>query len=231
MKYNYLEKSLKAYVSINQERYQLLEPTLLKINSLFEEGILKKELYEYFTEDFSDISFFLQMLRKDYIEKFGFFLVSEDFLSVTTNFLKNKKVLEVGAGSGFLSHCFQKNGIDITPIDLKVNNNSYGFEQKYTNIFEEEASKHLRNNNYDVVIMSWPNYKTNFAYNVLSNMSKGQNLIYIGEDYGGCTANDQFFELLKDKCEIQIEITEDIQENSYSWPCIHDKVKIYQIKK
>ncbi len=231
MKHSILEKSLKPYIFINQEQYKLLEPSLLKINSLFEDGILKKELYQYFKEDFSEISFYLQMLRGEYTKKFGYYLVSEDFLSVTSNFLKNKNVLEAGAGSGFLSHSLQKNGINITPIDIKVKKNSYGFEHTYTNIIEEEAAKHLKSNKYDTVIMSWPNYQTNFAYNVLFDMSIGQTLIYIGESWGGCTANDQFFELLEDKCEIQRKVTTDIQKNSYSWPCIHDQVTVYQVKK
>ncbi len=232
MKHDYLLKSLKPYISIDQEKYKALEPTLLKINSLFEDGILKKELYKNFTEDFSDISFFLQVLRGEYTKKFGFFLISEDFLSTTSNFLKNKKVLEVGAGTGFLSYCLQKNEVNVTPIDLKIKKNLYGFEKTYTNILEEEAVKHLKkNNDYDTIIMSWPNYQTKFAQDVLSNMNIGQTLIYIGEGYGGCTADDNFFDLLAEKCEIQTAITDDIQKNSYSWPCIHDKVEVYTIKK
>lgn len=231
MKYNYLSNSSKPYLSLDIEKYKALEPDLIKINSIFDDGILKKNLYKYFKEDFSDISFHLQLLRNEYNKKYGFFLISEDFLSTSSLLLKNKRVLEVGAGSGFLSYCLQKNGIDITAIDLKVKNNNYGFEKNYTNIIQANASDYLsKYNHYDTIIMSWPNYQTSFAHDVLSKMKSGQRLIYIGEGYGGCTANDDFFDLLSSKVNIDAEQTKLLQKNSYSWPCIHDNIEVYVIK-
>ncbi len=231
MKHNHIPEVIKPYISMDVDKYKLLEPNLLQINSLFEDGILKNNLYKYFAEDFSDISFYLQMLRSEYTKKFGFFLISEDFISVTSELLQNNKVLEVGAGSGFLSYCLQKNGVDITPIDLKIDNNNYGFEQTYTEIIQINAVDYIKkNNNYDTIIMSWPNYQNPFAYNVLKQMKKGQQLIYIGEGYGGCTADDKFFKLLQDRAFINNDLTSKLKQNSYSWPCIHDEVESYIIK-
>lgn len=223
---------LNIFKSIDEDRYTKHEPTLMKINSsLFENGILNKELYSYFENDFSDLSFFIQTLRDSYVKDFGFFLVTEDFLDVSKNFLSNKHVLEVGAGTGFLSNCLHNNGINITSIDLETTNNKYGFQKMHHNIIEGDAVKYLKKNlkSYSTVLMSWPNYSNDFAYNILKVMEPNQSLIYIGESFGGCTANDKFFNLLEKKAKINVTATENYQANHVSWPCIHDKVYVYDI--
>ncbi len=232
-KNNHISELLSIYKIIDPNLYEELEPTLLNINPLFENGILKKEQYQYFNNQLNDFSFYLSFLRAEYNKKFGFFLVNEDFLSLSSNYLKNKKICEVGAGTGFLSKCFIELGLDITAIDLKVKNNSYGFSQTFTEILEVNAVDYLRKNSnqYDTILMSWPNYDNDFAFNVLKQMSKGQELIYIGEGYGGCTGNDAFHEMLNEKCFLEKYSTEQFSKCSYSWPGIHDSVYVYKIIK
>ncbi len=224
---------LDLYKKINPEQYMELEPTLLKITNSLENGILTKEISNYFDNSFNEVSFYLSLLREDYVHKFGFFLINENFLEVSKEMLLDHKILEVGAGSGFLSFNLQKNNIDITPIDLKVTKNSYGFHKKYTDIIETNAVDYLKKEgiNYDTVIMSWPNYNTSFGHDVLKNMKKNQTLIYIGESCGGCTADDKFFELLDKKANLNQELTDKFSESSISWPGIHDRIHVFEIIK
>lgn len=233
MKFGKNQSVINLHKKINEDRYTKHEPILLEINnSLFKDGILKKEFYQHFQNNYSDLSFFVQTLRSAYTKEYGFFLVNEKFLDTSKELLQNKNVLEVGAGTGFLSKCLLEQQINITPIDLKVNNNLYGFENKYCDILEIDAIKYLKNNfgKHDTIIMSWPNYDNDFAKNVLKQLKSGQTLIYIGESYGGCTANDKFFELLESKAILDLPTTEAFQSGSVSWPGIHDKVYAYKIK-
>ena len=88
------------------------------------------------------------------------------------------------------------------------------------------------NDNFpDVVILSWPDYDTSFASQILEKMKPGQTLIYIGEGYGGCTGDDNFFNLLEEKTSLNNEITEKLQEHSLSWSGVHDTWYVYNIKK
>lgn len=231
--HNQFEDILSIYKRMEPNLYKELEPKLLDIEPLFEKGILSKEQYQYFNNEFNQISFYISLLRKEYNQKFGFFLISEDFLNVSSEHFVNKKICEVGAGTGFLSKCFLDRKLDITPIDLKVKNNNYGFSQTFTDILEVNAIDYLKekSTHYDTILMSWPNYDNDFAFNVLQQMNKGQELIYIGEGYGGCTGNDAFHELLQEKCSLDKNITNKFSSSSYSWPGIHDRVYVYNVIK
>ena len=53
----------------------------------------------------------------------------------------------------------------------------------------------------EFIIMSWPPYNEPIAYEVLKTMREvnpNLKLIFIGEDYGGCTADDNFFDNVKE---------------------------------
>jgi len=83
---------------------------------------------------------------------------------------------------------------------------------------------------YDTILISWPNYKSNFAYKILENMTKGQTLIFIGEGYGGCTVNDIFFNKLYECAELIEDKTIKLREGTFSWYGIYDKVSVCKIK-
>lgn len=51
------------------------------------------------------------------------------------------------------------------------------------------------------IILSWPEYESDLAARVLEKcLEYNISMIYIGEDYGGCTADDEFFDMMGEKC-------------------------------
>lgn len=170
--------------------------------------------------------------RDHYTYKFGFSLLSESLVNELSEQLNQKKVLEVGSGTGFLSSLLQKNNIDVTPIDKAVTSqNDYGFKDKFTQIIEADAKIFIDNNpSFDAVIMSWPDYADNFAFEVLNAMQKGQTLYYCGEQAGGCTGNDAFHDLLETKAVLQKNKTNALQKHSLHWDYIHDDWYVFKIK-
>jgi hypothetical protein len=46
--------------------------------------------------------------------------------------------------------------------------------------------------------MTWPPFNGSFAFDVARAMLPGQVLIYEGENGGGCTADDTFFDYVSD---------------------------------
>lgn len=233
-KYNLLNEQLNFYKKLDIDNYASIEKKLLKIQSLLDDGILKNEMFQYFENDTLNSDFFyLTLMRKSYISEYGFFLMNENFLNIASETLQNKKILEVGAGNGFLNKCLTSINLNITSIDKHIENNPYGFERNFNNVIKAEAIDFLKKHstNYDLIIMSWPNYDNDFAYNVLLNMRETQKLLYIGEEFGGCTANDKFFDLLESKAIIDTNLTKKFIPANFSWPGIHDKITIFDIKK
>lgn len=194
---------------------------------------LFKDRYRYSNEDFNfELKFALMTLRYSFVEKFGFVLLNEKLINTVSDFLKDKEVCEIGAGTDWLSYNLQKNNINITPIDYKPGLDSdFGFKENHTNITICNGIDYLNDNFPDVVILSWPDYDTSFASQILEKMKPSQTLIYIGEGYGGCTGDDNFFNLLEEKTSLNNEITEKLQEHSLSWSGVHDTWYVYNIKK
>lgn len=52
-----------------------------------------------------------------------------------------------------------------------------------------------RSKESDVLLLSWPPYWNDLAEDSLRSF-RGKRLVYIGERWGGCTATDEFFNLL-----------------------------------
>lgn len=77
---------------------------------------------------------------------------------------------------------------------------------------------------YEALFLCWPPYDEPMAYEALKAF-KGQYLWYIGEDEGGCTAGDDFFQLL----DSQWELIETCPE-FYSWSGLHDELRLYRRK-
>jgi len=228
-----LDETLDIYKVIHSTLSESLKERLLCIQPLLSNGILTESAYDLFNESSFELSMPMFSLRQIYIKKFGYFLVSEDFLKNAIELFSKNKILEVGSGSGFLSSCLQSYGLDITPTDENLKSNPYGFTDTYTDIIETDSVQYLKNNvkNFDTVLMSWPNYDTDFAYNILKNMKKGQTLIYIGEGYGGCTGNDQFFDRLDSHAILMEKETDKMDKASFQWFGLHDRVSVYKIIK
>ena len=146
--------------------------------------------------------------------------------------LSKKNVIEIGAGTGFLSKQLIENGVIVTAIDSHIKGQSdYGFALYHTPILHIDGIEYLKTyeNIADCIILSWPNYDNDFAASILDNMQSGQRLYYMGEREGGCTANDRFFHLLEQKAEKNYSLTEKLQKHSLSWSCIHDDWYVFDI--
>jgi len=64
-----------------------------------------------------------------------------------------------------------------------------------------DSVKACKNSDDNCLMMIWPLYDDPMAYNGLINFN-GNKLIYIGEWKNGCTANDEFFDLLNKQWKI-----------------------------
>jgi len=201
------------------------------LNQMMEEGLVPNELRSSFinrdyNENFME-SFNLMRLRQPHFAKFGFTLLNEHMLNVLAREFKNDKIIDVGAGNGWISHNLQKKGVNIIPVDTHTTDNRYGFEIQHTDIINMKAEDYIIKNSYDTILMSWPDLGSEFAATILDLMPKGKTLIYVGEGEGGCTGNDRFFELLEAKCTLDEAKTERLQKHSQRWAGVHDDWYVY----
>lgn len=199
--------------------------------SIIETGLLPNENIKDVSKLFLSTTFF--QARQIAVQEYGYPLLNEIFLDDLSKTLQNDNVLDIGAGSGFLSKHLNDRGNKITAIDKYQKQNRYGFTNPYFKIYEDDGVNHLLHsgNKYDTVILSWPPYDTEMGYTILNAMQAGQRLIYIGESEGGCTADKAFFKLLHDKAILIQDETEMLEENYTRYAGIHDRPSSYIIRK
>lgn len=186
-----------------------------------------KELEILIGDDFSLAAY---SIRESYIRNIAFPLYSKEVIKILSKFLRNKKILEVGSGFGYLARLLQNNSVNIRSIDS--NTSRYYADTVLENKY---SLKHIVGNaipkvrtRYDVILMSWPDYDSDFAYKIISKMNKGQILIYQGEGYGGCTGDAKFHDKLRMQYTIPIE--DILNKYHVQFNGIHDYWKVVMIR-
>lgn len=156
---------------------------------------------------------------KNFQSNFAWAVPTEKAIREISNFIGNEKTLEVGAGLGLWSRLLQLKNLDIIATD-NFSSHVDKFKKRYCDVEEIDAISAL--NKYDrrnVLLIIWPPM-TNMSSEILKQF-KGNKLIYIGEDKGGCTANNEFFEILSQQWSLykMIEIPQ--------WTGVSDFVNFY----
>ena len=134
-------------------------------------------------------------------------------------------VIEIGAGTGYWAAMVQAAGGDIIafdnqPLDKSEINHYHPGKQPFFAVQEgDEETATLYPDR--TLFLCWPPYDSSMAYRCLKAY-RGSTVIFVGEGWGGCTANDDFFELLIKEFEVAKEI--DIPQ----WFGMHDYMTVYK---
>lgn len=199
--------------------------------SRFEQTYASVPTTEEVTNVITSVGFTQQFIARGCItSKYGFGLPTIEL----GDRLKTKGIVDfvsVGTGSGFFDSVLSKTGINIVSTDL-AEPESNKYSQEWAKSFvdieygltAEEAVKKYNDKN---LLMVWPCYDTNWAYKALEALESGKYCLYVGEGYGGCNADDDFFRCLEEDF---IDILGDKYIEYPNWYGINDYPRLYQKK-
>lgn len=141
-----------------------------------------------------------EFYRRDrFVDEFSWAVPNQKAIQRIKNFVRGRKVLEVGSGNGLWSRLLQQNGVHITPTDSFSSHGAekarFDKQRLFTDVKDMKAIDAVEKHEASVLMICWPPYECSLAANALYNF-KGDGLIFIGESKGGCTANDRFFDIL-----------------------------------
>ena len=138
--------------------------------------------------------------------------------------IKLSPIVEIGAGNGYWAYLIDKLGGDIVAYDKykPLENTEFHYDKEWFNVQEGGPEKVIEHSDRTLLLV-WPPYEGALARQCLKNYT-GSTLIYVGEDKGGCTADDEFFDILEN------DYTQ--VEDLYipQWIGIHDCMGIYTKK-
>ena len=106
--------------------------------------------------------------------------------------LKNKRVLDFGAGVGIITAMLKDKGVEVRAID----NNNRELPKLIDTMIIDEGVKYVREHKdeYDVLFLAWPEMNETCLDVCNIFCGEGKKVYYLGEGEGGCTASDKFFE-------------------------------------
>ncbi|HEY9370993.1 hypothetical protein [Streptomyces sp.] len=110
--------------------------------------------------------------------------------------LDGRKLVEVGAGSGYWAWQLSQAGVDVVAYEPNpaTENSFVAVLEPYAPLLRGDASAAARHPDR-ALFLSWPNYSEPWGAHALASYA-GDLLFYVGEGEGGCCADDSFFELL-----------------------------------
>jgi len=132
--------------------------------------------------------------------------------------------LEVGSGSGYWA--YEMATRSITPTD-KSHADPHWFNPNrggklWYPVFKVSAEQAVETYDRAGLLFCWLSYSESWAHETLKKF-KGKHVVYVGEGYGGCTADDGFHELSANWDEV-LEL--DIPQ----WWGLHDRLWAYTRK-
>lgn len=165
---------------------------------------------------------YLLKYRDKLRQKYSYAIPCEEAIDVICEY---SPIMEIGSGTGYWANLIAQKGGDIIAMELDDKENPYFDKEQIGSHYPvkliPENKEILSVPDVFSLFLCWPPYDTDMAYKYI-NAYRGNILIYIGEGEGGCTANDQFFNVLENQW--KLERTVFIPQ----FPGIHDYLAIYR---
>ena len=136
--------------------------------------------------------------RDSYTEFLSWSIIDRDTMTKISEFIGDKKALEIGAGNALITTILRllSPSIDITVTDNFSSHTSEP-DKCFTRVEEFDSDEAIREfTESQILILIWPPSHTKMSSNALRKF-KGKYVIYIGEDEDGCTGDKGFHKILE----------------------------------
>lgn len=156
------------------------------------------------------------VFREKLVKIYAWAITDPNALKAIVRATKDTGIVEIGAGKGYWASLLANCGVNVVAYD--------NGEDKYIGGYypvEEAGIEMVAFHQDKALFLCWPPYDTSMAYDCVSKY-KGNTLIYIGEDFGGCNANDDFFHFVSKNFKLDCRI------DMAKWEGLHDNLYIYR---
>lgn len=179
--------------------------------------------------------------RFDLCSAFAWAVPDQNAIDQIVKFAQNETIIEIGAGRGYWASLIKNAGGNVECWDdysrgyspdsqtLKMIEMSrqHGYElPDFFHPVQKGSYEVLQNypTGKGVLFLCWPEYDTSQAHDALKNF-RGDKVIFVGEGWGGCTGDEEFFNLLGEEWDERDPWIEIPQYNG-----IHDYMSLYTRK-
>lgn len=166
------------------------------------------------------------------VRQFGYALVPGALADALAQLIGQRSALEAGSGCGYLAAALRYRGVRLRVNDAsRQDDNPYRFLVMHCEPDDvSDGADCIRKHNPDVLILSWPNHETDFAARCARALRPGGLLIYCGYARGGYTASADFFDILNDDFELNVQASRFLNARAMSYEDMRDKWFVFEKK-
>lgn len=106
-------------------------------------------------------------------------------------------LVEMGAGTGYWAYLLQEMGVDIIPYDNRSEHFDFS-DMRYWTKVRRGGPKQLKKHADRTLLLCWPPYHQDMSSKCLK-FYRGDTIIYVGEEAGGCTGDHVFHNRLMEE--------------------------------
>jgi len=184
-------------------------------------------------------------LRGELVRKYAWAIPNQEALATLAKF---QPLVEIGAGTGYWAYELRKRGVKIDAYDqFPANGDDWTEEEEsLASKASDEADKVIGKNWYHKGYPSWtevlpgtpdilktysPEWNLFLCWPPMTDMAayalgyhRGEYIVYVGEDSGGCSANSMFWRLLR-------RLYDHVESVAIpQWWGLHDGLDVYKKK-
>ena len=126
--------------------------------------------------------------RQELVEEYGWAVPNEEVLEYITSAFS--RITEIGAGEGYWAKLLSERGTRVEAFDPESEQTWYDVTPERL----ERVESYVADN---PVLLVWPPAGNSMARDVLD--CGPSHVLYVGEQRGGCTADESFFDVLTDR--------------------------------
>jgi hypothetical protein len=128
--------------------------------------------------------------------KYAWAVPNEDALRAIAA-VSPRGVVEIGAGGGYWAMLLRERGVEVIAYDPDPDGlKDWHAGRRWSEVLYGDHTAVIGHSDR-TLFLCWPEYNKTWAQEALE-LYEGETVVYVGEGFGGCTADDQFHALLGD---------------------------------
>lgn len=145
----------------------------------------------------------LWKIRDEFTSNSAWAIPTSKVIDEIAEFVGGDFVVDVGCGHALWSALLKDKGVNILALDLEGEQREHycrageDFMEVTLKCFPGTIAAFLHERNPDALMFVWPSYDEPWAYDY-TQLVKPRKIVYVGENQGGCTADDCFHNMLRD---------------------------------
>lgn len=164
-------------------------------------------------------------IRDEIIQLSSFVVIDQSLAKSLAEYIGERKVLEIMAGTGCLAKALSDQGVSIHPTDIFEDTYCFdGYQNLFMDVEQMDCIEAIEKyaKEYDILLCSWPRSESPIieALQTMRRENPNMVMLYIGEGYEGCCAPDDFFE--------EAELVEIPSITLKRWGGIYDSIYLYK---